>query len=281
MTKFTKFLMFMILMLTGVCLSGVWGIAYTTAHPVRDDFAPDENPLKYGVPYQDITLKSIDGLNIQAWYTPAQNGTVVIFVHGFRGHRAIDRHCWLATAGFGVISIDLRAHGLSDGNVTSFGYHEGMDVHAALNFALSQPGIDRVVGYGESLGGATLIGAASTRPEIAALVVDSTFSSLSALLERQVPIYGVNWLFKGFWGQQMGVSVDAVNPSAWITKIAPRPILIIQAQGDSLIPADSATVLARAYGETAQVWLEAGLEHSLVYHTYPEVYKARVIEFLR
>jgi pimeloyl-ACP methyl ester carboxylesterase len=280
MKKHIKCLLYSLLVLLGCGFGLVYLITYEMTHPFRDDFEAGENPLKYGTPYQDITLRTIDGLNIQVWYTPTQNGTVVIFIHGFRGHRAIDRHSWLATAGFGVISIDLRAHGISDPAISTFGYNEGMDIHAALDFALQQPGVYRIVGYGESLGGAALIGAAASRTEISAVVADSTFSSLSSLLDRQVPYAGLNWLVKGFLGNQMKVSVEAVSPVEWIGKIAPRPVLLIQAEGDHLIPSHSAEEMGLAYGPTAQVWVEPGLDHSLVYHTYPERYKSRVIEFL-
>lgn len=88
----------------------------------------------------------------------------------------------LAREEYGVLAWDARAHGESDGEISTLGYKEVLDVKAALDFALAQPEIKHVGAWGGSIGGATMIRAAAEFPQIEALVVDSSFSSVDVKL---------------------------------------------------------------------------------------------------
>jgi pimeloyl-ACP methyl ester carboxylesterase len=276
-----------VLMLTTLCSGLVLG--YWLAHqaaravvsPPRQGIPPEENPGAYQMAYRDIVLTTIDGIAISAWYSPPQNGMTILIGHGFGSRRFTERHAWLVGQGYGVLSWDFRGHGLSGGDHTTFGYLEGQDVFAALDFVLAQPETQHIAAFGDSMGGAALVGATAQRPEIEALVLDSTFRSLQSTIQRQVNMPILDWFAIGMVGDQMGVAVREVSPQDWVSKIAPRPILIIQGTADQLIALDSAQVLAESYGAGAQVWLVPDGTHSSAYFSHHFEYCSRVDQFFR
>ncbi|HUN24036.1 MAG TPA: alpha/beta hydrolase [Anaerolineales bacterium] len=275
------------LMLITLCSGSMFGYwlarqaARGVVSPPRQSIPPQENPGAYQMPYQDIVLTTLDGISISAWYTPPQNGMTILLAHGFATRRHIEYHTWLVGQGYGALSWDFRGHGLSGGDHTTFGYLEGQDVFAALDFLLAQPETQHIAAFGDSMGGVALIGAAAQRPEIEALVVDSSFRSLQSTIQRQVNFPILDWFAVGIIGDQMGVAVREVSPQDWVSKIAPRPILIIQGTADPLIALDSAQVLGERYGTGAQIWLIPDATHSAAFYTHKIEYCTRVDQFFR
>ena len=249
-------------------------------HPPRSQHAKDDNPLRLGIPYQEITLMTRDGLKLAAWYTPPQNGVVVLAAHGYAGKRSTEIHALFARHGFGVLAWDMRAHGESGGELCTVGYAEAEDVETALDFALSQPGVEHVAAWGESMGGVATILAGARRPEIEALVVDSAFTSLEDELAVRVPLPLLRPLIQFFAEQEVGGSIQAVRPVDQIGRLSPRPVFIIQGLADRSIPLDSGQRLYEAAGEPRFLWEEDGIGHVEMYAAQPGEYEARVIAFL-
>src|SRR4026209_137273 len=48
---------------------------------------PEETPANYNMPFEDVTVKSVDGLKLVGWFVPSQNGAVVILQHGYKSTR--------------------------------------------------------------------------------------------------------------------------------------------------------------------------------------------------
>jgi alpha-beta hydrolase superfamily lysophospholipase len=103
--------------------------------------------------YQDISFKSLDKLNLKAWFIPSKNSNkVVIFNHFMLGNRAgaIPHKDWgnvgvnflpiykhLVDAGYSIFTYDLRNHGESDlykGGKLGLTHIEYQDSVAALRY---------------------------------------------------------------------------------------------------------------------------------------------------
>ncbi|MGB2956344.1 MAG: alpha/beta fold hydrolase, partial [Anaerolineales bacterium] len=186
--------------------------AFEYVHPTRQVHSLDDNPASQGIPYQEIVLITSDGLALRAWYTPPQNGAVVLVAHAHNGTRPTNMHSLFARHGFGVVSWDFRAHGESEGEVCSLGYYEVLDVEAALDFALSQPDVERVGAWGGSMGGATVIMAAARRPEIEAVVADSAFAALEDELIVMIRLEWMRPLIQFLAERETGVSIIDLRP---------------------------------------------------------------------
>ncbi len=174
-----KLLLFGLLALSIGLLGMIFQFGRRTAlgyvHPARSLPRTGETPDRLGIPYQDLTLLTQDGLRLSAWYTPPENGAVILVAHGFRGVRSMDMHALFARHGYGVLSWDFRAHGESEGELSTLGYYEPLDVEAALNIALKQSDVERVGAWGGSMGAVAVIEAAARRAEIGAVIADMHF----------------------------------------------------------------------------------------------------------
>ncbi len=232
-----------------------------------------------GIPFQEITLTTDDGVALRAFDVSSRNRALILVAHGHGATIDESVVAMFARHGYGVVAWDFRAHGRSGGERSTLGYAEVLDVKAALELALGRPAVDRVGIWGDSMGGATAIEAAARYPAIQAVVADSAFDTLEnafvwrvpALLRSLVRLYAF-WE-TGLWPQ------DIVRPVDSIARIAPRPVLLIQGLADRAIPPQSAHRLFEAAGEPKFLWLEAGVGHSAMRRVYPEVYERRVIGF--
>lgn len=247
-------------------------------HPPR--IIPPGNTLrKYNIPYQSLDLITEDGIRLSAWYTPSRNGAVILLAHGYGDNRPEWVYEMLARKGYGILAWDARAHGESDGEISTIGYLEVLDVKAALDYVLTQPGVEHVGAWGGSMGGATLIRATAQFPQIEALFVDSSFASLDDEFDLLVPYPVINPLAKLIAKIETGINIDHVNPLDEIGKISPRPVYIVHSAADTVAPPDAGEKLFQAANEPRYLWLEENSPHLAIYLDNPRRYKKRLVGF--
>ena len=232
-----------------------------------------------GIPYQEIELLTSDGVRLAAWYTPPQNNALILVAHGYGDRRSEDFYALFAERGYGVLAWDFRGHGASGGDLVTLGYYEVLDVEAALAYALTQPGVNHIGGWGGSMGAVTMIRATAQHPEIEALVVDSPFATLEDELDLRVPYPLLNPLIRFFAERETGLHLDQVRPVDDIGRISPRPVFLIQGMKDTMVPLDSAQRLYKAAGEPRELWVEPDAPHMNMYAYYRMRYTKRIIKF--
>ena len=247
-------------------------------HPPR--IVPPGNTLrKYKIPYQSLDLITEDGIRLSAWYTPPRNGVVILLAHGYGDNRPEWVHELLAKKGYGVLAWDARAHGESDGEISTVGYLEVLDVKAALDYVLAQPDIKRIGAWGGSMGAATLILATAQFPQIEALFVDSSFSSLDDEFNFLVPYPVINPLAKAIAHVETGIDLNKVSPVDVIGMISPRPVYIVQGGEDTMAPPDSGEKLFNAAREPRFLWVDEKAPHLAIYVDNPRRYQRRLLDF--
>ena len=270
----------MLIVLSG---SGLTWLAYKQAndymHPRRLP-PPDGRLLReQSIPFHEIELVTRDGIQLDAWYTPPENGALILVAHGYGDHRSEEFYALFSNHGFGVLAWDFRGHGASGGELVTMGYYEVLDVEAALAYALAQPEVQHVGAWGGSMGAVTMIRATARNPEIEALVADSPFTSLEDELDLRVPYPLLNPLIRFFTERETGLRLDMVDALEEIARISPRPVFLIQGLADTMVPVDSAQRLYDAAGEPRQLWMEADVPHLNMYSYHEIYYTKRVIEF--
>ncbi len=187
----------------------------------------------------------------------------VVIVHGAGSRK--DNHAdfaRLATAGgWAALAFDLPGHGDSEPPMSGEAVN---DVIAMARLLASQEGVDatRVAVRGSSLGGFLAIHAAAASQEIAAVVAicpageDHLASGLRrGSLEMRVgdPAALEAWLL----AQDIGAAVE---------RIAPRPLLLMHAEGDTQIPSDHSEELYERAGEPRKLIVAPGGAHQTVQH---------------
>jgi uncharacterized protein len=275
---FVATLLSLLLALAGTILFISYKQTVDYLHPARLT-ASGELLRANGITFQEVELVTEDNVQLSAWYTPPQNGAVILVAHGYGGSRTEHYYALFASHGYGVIAWDFRAHGNSEGEFSSLGYYEVLDAKAALDFARAQPGVDHVGAWGGSMGAVTMIRATAQYPEIEALVADSPFATLEEEMDLRVPFPLMRSLIRFFAERQSGVRIDSVRPVDDIARISPRPVFLIQGMGDGMVPLNSAERLYDAAGEPRQLWTEKDVPHLNMYAFYKTRYTRRVIKF--
>ena len=247
-------------------------------HPPR--IIPPGNTLRESkIEFQQLDLITEDGIRLSAWYTPPRKGAVILLAHGYGDNRPEWVHAMLAKKGYGVLSWDARAHGESDGEISTVGYLEVLDVKAALDFVLTQPDVSHVGAWGGSMGGATLIRATAQFLEIEALFVDSSFASLNDEFNFLVPYPVINPLAKFLAEWQTGFSIQDLDLVKDIARIGPRPVYIVHSLGDTVAPPDAGEKLFNAANEPRFLWVEEDAAHLSIHLVNERRYQRRLIGF--
>ena len=119
----------------------------------------------------------------------------------------------LASAGFGVLLFDWRAHGESDGTHTTWGADEQRDLEAAVTWiGQAHPGL-RIGALGFSMGGMTLVEQASQDRRIRAIALEGTYPSLEDVAYQMESRLGFLTGFPSIWAMRAsGRRLTAVRP---------------------------------------------------------------------
>jgi pimeloyl-ACP methyl ester carboxylesterase len=255
--------------------------AWQTIHP--DRFPLAISPADIDQPYEDVTLTTSDGLDLRGWYIPSQNGAAVITLHAYNGDRSgtIYHADLLADHGYGVLMIDLRAHGQSEGELFPLGWDADRDVSAALDYLQSRPEIDpgRIGVLGLSIGAEVALQAAARDPRIQALVAEGASSQTFRgwMISPSPPgwiLLPGDWVF--FKSIELFSGVKSVTPlSEIVPQIAPRALFLISAGGD--IP--FARVHYEAAKEPKRYWERVEEGHIDALFAHPEEYAQKVLKF--
>jgi hypothetical protein len=235
---------------------GLTGCTQAFFHPQRGQaFTPET----LGLAYEDVWVQSVDGVLIHGWFLPAKgraSGTVM-FLHGNAKNVSayLKNVQWLPSHGFNVFMLEYRGFGNSHGKPTLPGVLA--DVDAGFSALLSRRDVDRqrIVIYGQSLGGALAIyyvGHTAFRPYVRALVVESAFASYRTITTEKLASFWLTWPFQ--WMSWLTVD-DDYSPLPVVEKIAPIPLLVIHGDQDPIVPVQHGWQLYEAAREPKELWI--------------------------
>ena len=151
-------------------LAFVWFIAVPVGFGVYLTHLPSRREVRdadLGARKQPVTLTGADDLRLRGWYVPSRNRAAVIALHGTASNRlGVERHArLLARHGYGVLALDLRGHGESDGRSTSAAWTMDEDVGAAVEWLAARRDVspEKVALLGVSMGGEVAVRVAARR----------------------------------------------------------------------------------------------------------------------
>jgi dienelactone hydrolase len=247
-------------------------------------------PANVELEYLDVTLRTADGVELAAWYVPSTNRAAVVLLHGAGSTRSnvLSEAAVLAEAGFGVLMVDARGHGDSDGRAMDFGWHGDADVAAATAYLETRPDVDRdrIGALGMSMGGEEAIGASGENGLIRAVVAEGASARNAAddawLSER----YGVRGALQEQIERVQDRITDVLTSASVPTSLraavessnGTRYLLITA--GDVAAEGWSAAHVAAGAPERVQVWTVADAGHADGLATDPEEWADRVVGFL-
>lgn len=236
-----------------------------------------------GRPHEEIDLRTSDGLRLSGWYVPSRNGAAVVVFPGRTG--PVDHARMLARNGYGVLMLDRRGEGESEGDYSARGWGGEPDLRAALDFLSARPDVDpqRIGGLGLSVGGELLLQTAAHDARLQAVVSDGAGQrSIKEQMHAPDAPKGLRWLSPSTVETAATMVLTGRRPPGdladLVGRISPRAVLLIRAQ-DGNADEELNTVYLERAGEPRALWTlpsgghTGGLEHD------PAAYERRVVGF--
>lgn len=197
-----------------------------------------ESPAHYGLTdFQDVPLRSADGVALHAWYrVPNPGRPLVAYFHGnaWNLSNRVPIFDALARQGFGVLAVSYRGYGASEGAPHETGIFD--DARAAMHYAMSQ-GFEpsKMVLYGESLGTGVAVRMAS---EFGAgvLALQSPYTSVAGRAAEIYWFVPVRWL------------IHDKFESIGVLKTLNIPLLVFHGENDRTIPVSHGRAMLDASG---------------------------------
>lgn len=229
------------------------------------------DPSAVGLDYEDVYFETDDGVKINAWFVPVplkDSRFTLLFSHGNGGnicHR-VEKIAMLNQLGLDVFIFDYRGYGKSSGRPSEKGFYK--DIEAAYDYLVTKKNIqpERIVAYGESLGGPVALELARKK-KVRALIAESTFTSTMDMARALYPI------FPSFLMAEKFDSLAKIKD----VKI---PKLIIHSKNDDIVPFSLSLKLFNVAPEPKRHLVLMG-SHNSAYVDSKDVYLSGIREFLR
>jgi dienelactone hydrolase len=248
---------------------------------------PHEEPraADLGRPYRDVGVRTGDGLLLDAWYVPSRNGAAVIT---FPREWTTAQARMLVAHGYGVLLLDMRGYGTSQGETNAYGWGAAKDIVAGVGFLESRPDVKRghIGGLGLSVGGEQMLEAAASDTAIAAVVAEGAgYRSVRDGLVRRGVRAAQIWLqLPQDAAQTVAVAaLTGVAPppglSSLVSRMAPRPVMFIYGEHDNEGERSLTPVYFDAARPPKELWEVPGAGHTEGLAAQSAAYEQRVIGF--
>lgn len=236
-------------------------------------------PDDVGLGYENIELKipisSGKVETVHCWWVPSKFNSekVIIDLHGNRNN--IGANVGYAQQfnqmGLSVLLVEYRGYGRSTNRFPSEkNVYE--DVEAAWNYLVNKRQINphNIYVFGHSLGGAIAINLALNHPEIAGLIIESSFTNIQQMVNYK----------KKYWMFPINLILTQRFDSLAKVPLLKMPILFTHGTEDELIPQSMTEALFTAAIEPKQLLIVSGAGHNNVRQVGGEQYWQTVEQFL-
>lgn len=316
----------LLLLLLPPILAGIagWLVVPAYLHPFRRELTDglireaDASFAHLGAQRRDFDVRAPDGILLRGWMVTAKNpnGNWVLLFHGVADNRmgVLGPAEFLLRAGYGVIMMDSRAHGASEGSMATYGWLERNDTRAVLDALAHSIELQRtsmhvspptapqgaslpratepplhIFALGESMGAGIALQSAAADSRIEAVVAEAPFANLR---EAAYDYAGLRWspllgktLFRPFaWtllyrgAKLTGFPLAEVSPEKAVAS-RPFPVLLICDEKDVALPCrHTRRIFAAAIGPK-QFWEVPGAWHTAALGVQPAEFQRRVLRF--
>jgi hypothetical protein len=207
---------------------------------------------------RDVQIETPDGATLRGWLLTAvrpdsdERSPLVIYFPGnsLNRHERLTDLREVARSGFDVLIFDYRGYGDSTGSPS-----EGAltaDAQRVWEFARDelQYTEDQIVIFGESLGGAVAIllwsSDVARHPQPAALILNSTFTSMSSVVAWQYPWFPFQYVLLDRWP-----SIERIGQVR-------SPVVVFHGDADEMAPVSQGKELAASAAEGQFVEIAGG-----------------------
>ena len=257
---------------------------------VSGDVYPNDPYLAFGIKYEEVEYETPLGRQ-DAWRFEGDDDTWAVFVHGHRGilGDGLSSMPVLNDLGIPALFITYRndkGQPQDPSGIYQYGLTEWQDLHAAVEYALSQPGARDVVLIGHSMGGgivAKFLYESPLASSVTGAVMDSPVMDFKAPVdlgarERNLPGF-VTATVKWIATLRFGLDWDAMD----YLKDADRldsPILLIHGEDDTRVPMETSDKLGELRPDLVTYSVYPDATHADAWNVDSGRYERELREFL-
>lgn len=249
-----------------------------------------------GATAEEVSIRSFDGLTLRgSLLVPKQQPrALMMLLHGHADHRGgvLGQAQLFLEHGYAVLAPDHRGHGVSDGEVITFGALETQDVEQWLRWAQRRfPALPQAA-LGESMGAGILLQALPEIPWLRAAIAENPFATIEAIGEERItqakavaPPWD-RWVApavilsaKLAVRAKHGVDLGAASPQSGLRQ-SKTPVLLIHGTADDNISVEQSRLLSKVRAPGIEYWEIPGGHHCAASMEHPGEFRRRVLEFL-
>jgi alpha-beta hydrolase superfamily lysophospholipase len=265
-------------------------------HPHRRtiDYYRGRTPLLHpgdlGIRWEEVVIKSTDGLRLSCWLIPAEGipkGTIV-HLHGVSECKIVGLPLAerLHRHGYNVFLYDSRRHGDSEGKYCTYGFYEKHDTSTIISWLERRTDLKTgTIGlFGSSMGAAVAIQVAAIDKRVAVVVAESGFATLRTIFDDyqkrmiKLPWHYLRNLVIVRSERKAHFKASSVSPMDAVRDVH-VPIFILHGTKDRLIKCSYSEQLYANTGEPKELWLIDGADHSNMAEVGGEEYYTRILDF--
>ncbi|CAD7931212.1 unnamed protein product [Amoebophrya sp. A25] len=272
--------------------------------PMPGMIRPEDNPEGFRSPgehalkYEDVYMKTTDGITIHAWWMPAgasgataaRNAPTILFCHanaGNIGMRLPNFADLVRKTGCNVLAFDYRGFGKSEGSPTEAGLIQ--DGLVCLKTLREKFDIAETFLFGRSLGGAVAVGLVkcveefapeqrAQYPKIKGVMLENTFTSISDLADKIFPFLSyLGWVKAKF----LRIKWDTESKIQTLSKTSGTKFLFLVGEKDELVPPAHSKRLHEKCPCTSKIVTFKDGMHNDTYHKGGKEYQQVVQDFVR
>jgi fermentation-respiration switch protein FrsA (DUF1100 family) len=265
-----------------------WDDSYLGARLLKDDYRSTIDWAKK-TQHKPVSITSFDGLKLYGrYYDHSINSPNVILIHGYRSvsNRLLDlAKFYFEDLNMNVLLIDLRGHGLSEGEIVGMGYLDSHDLISWVNFLNGRSGRDIAI-HGLSMGAVAALNAVNIELDnVKIIIADSPFSSFKAMMNfyfrkhYRIPgfiFYGPLSLLTKF---TLGFYLDEIDPLSYVAE-SKYPILLIHGGHDNRVPAKFSQDIYNACNSKKEILIIEGADHTFAYVCEFDLYRRKIVQNL-
>ncbi len=244
-------------------------------------------------PHEEIHLESDDGLMLHATWFPgcgADAHKVVICFHGYTSKGMSDYiglSDYYLRHGYGMLLVDERAHGESEGKYIGFGCLDRYDALKWMRWVIEWEGEDvQILLHGTSMGASTVLMASGlTLPkQVKGIVSDCAFTSPKYVFTHvlhsmyHLPAFPMIPISDAVNKKKAGYGLDECNAAREVRK-AKVPILFIHGDADTFVPCRMCDEIYENCASPKKKLIIKGAAHAESYYKDTAAYEQALDEF--
>lgn len=275
-----------LIQITSVLVTAVIGIV------IMGEILTGPASTTVGILIPDFSVESVEipanqNHKIHGWLARGNRGSgMVLLIHSIRSNRLemLGRARFLNNQGYGVLLIDLQAHGETPGERITFGARESEDVKAAVTYLRSNFPHEKIAAIGVTLGAAAIL-LANPPVKLDAVILESLHPTFEEAVENRLKLHlgevgtWIKPLLLSYLSLLLNLSIDELNPIDRISNLT-IPILLISGTHDRHTTQSEVERLFDAASQPKELWIVPGAGHYNM-HTYNSgSYENRISSFL-